>query len=384
MPLSSWSEDLVELLQRSNAAEPDEQVRTLSILSNAALVFTYLGAPETAKKICEAELFWIADRCDSLAEDETAHLLRLAIDPWVNLGRLLGFRGATESALEHFATVYSLNSGSEVFLGPCCFTQNIWRKILSIDPQMASVCRAVYVIDSLKAFFQVGDSRGSLKFIESLGSIDHAGVRALVNEGELIAAPQLGLHFLVNEGTLIAKSRLSLHDEVLTSTKDTPSGADLYYEAVLMLYRAESFYFARLPDGADISRRLAILVAWGIFESIPPTTMLRFIEKLGELLERTGQEELALGVYIKGLETARNINDQVYEWVFLKALLRSKISSMAQVEEWNRATCRLVATCEYGVVQKSENVACRSGSGSIHEELLDAVARVIGIDSISI
>ncbi|MFJ9029447.1 tetratricopeptide repeat protein [Streptomyces sp. NPDC102274] len=378
-PLALWSERLIEFLRRGTPPESDERAKVISSLSNAALVFAYLGDLDKARKICEAQLFWIATQAEGLPPKRSANLLRLALDPWVNMGRLLGFKGETKRAVAHFSDIYSINSGSEVRLGPCRLTPQVWAVILDGDPDMKGVPRAVYVIDSLKAFFQVRDSHGALEFISSLKCVEHAGIRSLVNEGELI--PYSGLHYLVYEGMIIAKSRLGRHGDVLASTTNLPTGVDMYYQVVMMLYAMES----RLVLGQETTglvRKLAVLVIGGAFDSIPPTTMLRFIEKYADLLERLEESELALGVYVQGIRLARSIDDQLSEWTFLRSLVRLGVCS-EEWEEWKFSYGRLVTDCEYGVVRRVEGEApSPSRPGSVYEKLLEVVKDLTGATAI--
>ncbi|MCT9007121.1 hypothetical protein [Streptomyces rhizosphaerihabitans] len=294
---------------------------------------------------------------------------------------MLGFKGETKGALAHFSDVYSINLGREVHLGPCRITPQIWSVILDDDPDMKGVPRAVYVIDSLKAFFQARDFHGALEFISSLKFIEHAGIRSLVNEGELIPYPRKGLHYLVNEGMTIAKSRLGWHGDVLESATSLPVGVDMYYQAVMMLYGMES-RLALGQETAVLIRKLAILVIGGTFDSIPPTTMLRFIEKYGDLLERLKEDELALGVYMKGVRLARRINDQVSEWTFLRSLMLLGVYSEEQ-EDWRLSYERLIAGCEYGVVCRVEGKThSPAWSGSVYERLLEVVKNLTGATEI--
>ncbi|MDQ0798303.1 hypothetical protein [Streptomyces sp. B1I3] len=376
-PLTYWSEGLIDFLQRRTTSDFDEQAKTLSSLSNAALVFAYLGQLDKAKEICEAQLYWLANNASG--SGESSLLNRLALDPWVNMGRLLGYQGETKKALTHFANVHSLASRGEVSFGPCQITSQAWKEIVDRHPHMKGVPQAVYVIDSLKALLQAGDHQGALNFIDSLSCIEHAGIRSLVNERRLIRTPRQGLHYLVNEGMLIAKSRLGRHEEVIANTDDRLSGADIYYEAVLMLYNIESRHVAGVPSAAGRIQKLSILLACGAFDSVPPTTLLRFVEKLGDLLERTEKGRLALGVYTKGLALARQLNDQLAEWTFLKSLMRLDVSSEGQRREWKSAHRQLSAVCEYSAVRRVEETANLSSMpGNVHEKLLGVVRHVTG------
>ncbi|MET9852217.1 hypothetical protein ABZY57_04595 [Streptomyces sp. NPDC006450] len=371
-PLAPWAETLVESLNRGVLSQSDEDATTLSALNNAALVFAYLGDLDKAKRVCESQLFWISSQTEGLPPKRSATLLHLALDPWVNMGRLLGFQGDTKGALAHFSDIHSLDSGGEVSLGPCRLTPQIWEVVLERYPDMQGLPRAVYVIDSFKAFFQARDSHGALEFAGSLKCVEHAGIRSLVADGELI--PSSGLHYLVNEAMIIAKSRLEWHDDILVSSKNLPAGVDMYYQAVMMLYSMRSRLMLGQEDASQI-RKMALLVTGGSFDSIPSTTMLRFIEQFANLLEESGENELALGVYVKGLRLARSINDQLSEWSFLRSLLLLDTRSQEQ-HKWKASYERLTTDCEYGLVRRVEGLASSAGPGSVYERLLEAVGNL--------
>ncbi|MFD5888697.1 hypothetical protein ACFWHQ_22280 [Streptomyces sp. NPDC060334] len=376
-PLTYWSEKLVESLQGMAPKGLNEYEKSASLLNKAALVFAYLGEQDKARQICEAELIWLANEADGLNLQDSAHLLRLAIDPWVNMGRLLGFQGDAKNALEYFAAVHSLNSSAQVHLGPCRLTSQIWKKVLESHPHMNGVIRSIYVIDSLKTFFQSQDYRGVLEFIEALNTVECVAMSAPAGRAPFNAASSPGLRYLVNEGALIAHARLGSYGESATDAGPSLMG-DSYCESVLMLYRAEIDCAEGTKNGSQIAKKLAILVEGGLFDSVPPATMLRFIEKQGDLLEQVEERKLALGVYKKGLELARRLNDQIYEWEFLRSLRRLALSEEQQAE-WDHAHRRLVAVCEYKVVCKAEGVTpAPFGSGRIHDKLLDVAMGLVG------
>jgi hypothetical protein len=220
---------------------------------------------------------------------------------------------------------------------------------------MEGVIEAVYVIDSLKSYFLSGDFAGALQFIRGLRWGGCAGLQCLVDEGKLIAASCLGLY-----------------DRVLTATDKPPYDADLYYEAILTLYNIESHLATGAQSIPRYAQGLAIFVAQGAFDFVPPASMLRFIEKHGDLLERLDEQRLALSVYIKGLKLAQCLKDQPSEWIFLKCLLR--LGAPSQRAEWKNAYHQLIAVCEYSSVRKAEGLAPASAApGSVYDRLLEVI-----------
>lgn len=359
--LENWAWELLRHLKKLDIADLTEYETLISTINRAALVFTYLGERDTAKQICKAELSWIEKQTSKIGTVESATLSRLAIDPWINYGRLLGIEGRTKDALSHFAIIYLLNAGEDVLLGPCCITPNIWAKIEAIDLRIKDTLLSIYVIESLKAYFRSGDFGSALKFTQNL-----RGIRCPV------------LLCMVKEGNLIAASHLGLHDQVILATNKTLDIDNFYYDAVLMIYRLSSYLSMNERSILKAAQGLALLVSQDIFNFVPQTLMLRFIQKLGNLLETINEQRLALSMYVKGLELARYIDDQPYEFFFLKSLINSGVTSHKQYAEWNNSYCQLITTCEYISIRRSEGLPpVLSETKSVYQDLLKLIEEVL-------
>lgn len=351
-PLARWAVDLIQTLRGRDRSD----ITLSSAMNQAALVVAHLGRADRAWQICDAELAWIARRTTGLAPSQAAPLLLLAIGPWVNQGRLLSSRGVSHEAQAHFAALYALNSGHDAELGPCHIDQRTWARIKEIAPHMEASTRSAYLIDSLKAYFQCGDFTGALDFIETTGAAREPGLRPIADEGRLIAA-----------------SRLGLHDRALAITEGS-SNEDPYHAAVLALYKLENRLALNEPDPFDSARRLAVLVAHDLFGSVPATSILRFIDKHGHLLEQIDEQRLALAVYVKGLELARDLDDQPFEWRFLRALLHLDAPSKDQRSTWEEALRHLLADCAYRVVRKAEGLS--PFTWSLYDDLFGVVQEI--------
>jgi tetratricopeptide (TPR) repeat protein len=328
LPLDRWAANCVQQLRLpEQVRSPADDETYYATLNKAALIFSYLGYSEEDKRICLAELHSIA------AREPDPMLLRLAIDPWINYGRLLALEGATAEALGHFAVVNSLNQGDGAELGPCRISPGMWLKIKQIDPRLERAARDSYVIDSIRTYFHANDFNGALGFINGL----NGDCPYIIEEAALIA------------GTTAPRRSLA----------DAP-----YLEAIAALYRLDR----------TTAKGLAILYATGAFENTPLSSLARFGERLGDALLRFDERSFASAVFIKGLEIAQAISDQPLEWVFLKRLVQ-----MEQHGKWHSDYQRLVSTCHYKIVRSTEGLEpVPLASGNVYEDLLRLSLRCNG------
>ena len=361
-PLERWARDLIK---RLDAAEmtPDDQayVPVITAMNNAALIFAYLGEDREAAAVCEAELAWIAREASGRGPNGKAQLLRLAINPWVNCGRLRALQRATDDALAYFARVRLLISGvADVELGPCVLTPQVWSRVMQIDTDTEEMIDAIYTIDSLKAYFQAGDYSGALDFIRGLDGISTAALRWFTKEGQVIAASGLGLH-----------------QQVIAAESETPTESNLYYEAILMLYSIEGRLAVGAEGACKSAQELAVAVAHDFLEFVPAESRVRFIYRLGAALEELGEQKLAFIISNKGLELARGLQDQPLECSFLKSLLALDAPPLKQHVEWRDSYQRLLDTCEYYSIRRTEGLRpVRIEANSVYRELGNAIRRI--------
>jgi len=87
LPFEEWVPEICAKLESAGSIED-----TWAALNNAALVFVYARQPELARDICTHQLQWAGQN----------ELPELAIQPWINLGRLCRRAGHYEAALTHF------------------------------------------------------------------------------------------------------------------------------------------------------------------------------------------------------------------------------------------------------------------------------------------
>jgi hypothetical protein len=210
-PLGEWAGQLVTVLRSCMDATPglDTTYRASAALNNAALIFAHAGHAHIAEEICQTQLDWIAGLRGVLPG---AELAVLAMQPWVNLGRLCRRARDYERALRYFSGLRGCRIGATVKFGS-------WDA-----PVSSNFCEAaepIYVYESMRTFLQADDLDCALAFAHALGE---PGLRT----------------------TLMLKTELLIHihlkrrepGEMLSLTKAMPWPED--YFGVLAKY----FYFA--------------------------------------------------------------------------------------------------------------------------------------------
>ncbi|MFL6449585.1 MAG: tetratricopeptide repeat protein [Bryobacteraceae bacterium] len=144
-PIEEWSRDLEGRISQLVGQEPklDAVDRGCSALNNAALVFVHAGLPAAAEDICQSQLAWINRHSGTLAPGQ---LKVLAIQPWINLGRLYRRSRDYNRAREYFRAIGSEEQTDDFRAG----------------------AEPAYVYESLRTYLQSGDLDEAIRFAEEL------------------------------------------------------------------------------------------------------------------------------------------------------------------------------------------------------------------------
>lgn len=332
--LPRWALEVRDALTSAVRAEPLDYESLAACMNVTALLEAHRGNMDSAQRICEKQLEWIARRVEDGADDS---ICRWAFQPWINWGRLLVLRGDVQGALAHFRLLEALQDGDLLELGACSISPEAFRFLLRTDPRLRDVLQTVYVVDSLKAYFRSRDFDAALAFLSKLGSDDCAGVTDFVQEGQLIALANLGLYDRGLE--LVAKG----------------NSGRLYSEAVFLLHQA-----AILADSgqraaaAGTARKLAGLVCSVATGVAPASTMMRYLFDHGSIFEDLGEDRYAAALYREGLTLAQREGDEPLEVAFLTALLRVDASERRQ--RWADEREHVLSTCLYAHVLRVEGI----------------------------
>jgi tetratricopeptide (TPR) repeat protein len=332
-PLQQWAQSIRNSLEIEMNLGGDNQIRIASLLNLAAFVEIMLGDKIVAKAICDAELAWLANFATRITEFPT--ISALAIQPWINIGRLLRIEGKLQEALWHFALVMREPTREPLLLGPYCIPKQDWEELLASD--VGGNLWNIYVVDSLKTYFKCRRFDVAVEFIAKLRKGRLHFRDNLLLEGEVISHIGLGDY---ERSYWLAKSRAGL------AILDT---------VAFMLYEAHCSVELNRHDGAvALTRDLKSFVVLGGFDSFAPPTAMRCLEKLGVLLERLGQQVDAAQIYERAYKLALSANDQPFQISFLSAWARQPGCGQSPKLKETRST--LLSDCYYHDILRSETL----------------------------
>lgn len=145
---------------------------TWAALNNAALVFVYGRQPGTARDICTHQLQWAGQN----------ELPELAVQPWINLGRLCRRAGDYEAALKYFEVGQAVSPASPA----------------------NQPAEPILIYETIRTYVQMGDPDRALAFAEGLREPLQPGSDLL--RTELMIQLLLERHALTQLPSLLKKS----------------------------------------------------------------------------------------------------------------------------------------------------------------------------------
>ena len=155
--LRRWAPSLTARLHRAKhrGADPGHAFEISGLCNNASLLFALAGESEFAEAICTRQIAWLARRAQT---GDGFEAISLAIQPWVNIGRLERQRGQTTRALAQFTAIFPDGDGQLAF-GP-------FR--LAIEDLRYEDVELIGVIDSLRTLWLARDYERGLRFVRRL------------------------------------------------------------------------------------------------------------------------------------------------------------------------------------------------------------------------
>lgn len=157
-PLTEWSRQLLLAIEASLKTVPTLAAirQGCGALNNAALLIAHAGLPEAAESICHSQLLWLDMLCDRFSRIE---LSTLAIDPWVNLGRLRRRSRDYGRALDVFRALQPTATGASLRLG---------KLEVQVSECFRQTAEPIYVYEMLRTYLQAGDLESALRFADEL------------------------------------------------------------------------------------------------------------------------------------------------------------------------------------------------------------------------
>lgn len=233
---------------------------TCGLINNASLLFALAGEETFAEDICRRQMEWL-HAC--LPRGDAHEIASLAIQPWVNLGRLYRMRGEHARALAQFAQVFDTDGHGLLHYG--CFA--VRPKDVRYDD-----AELLYVVDSLRTYCSARGYEQGLRFIRRM----HTRVQSIASRPRL---DEYEFHLCLRRGFLKAAERVL--ERMSWHLQPHLKLINAFYRCVLLE--------AKGNDCSDVTRRLT---QWAIGalseEAAPDHYVFRYGLELARFLLRAG------------------------------------------------------------------------------------------------
>ena len=313
-PLGFWAEELraeLEAWSRQDPSTLGTRTALMRIANATALIEAHEGQNKGARKTCWATLHWLGSHAAAEAQNDS-DASSLALQPWVNLGRLHSLEGRLEAALTHFGRLLPYLRDEMVRLGPVGIGGGHFRADTATCRRVTGIVRASYVLDSLKALLRAREYGRLLTFGKEVEAYRWSTVEVFLREAQLVAMARLG------------------DETVLALASEYERESSSWERLVYRLRRAQALAaFGHVDRAADVAMSLAP-VAIALCESARLNlTALLLAQQAAHLLEDIGHSEQASGISIAALSAARRLHDEPSEIELLRFLNASAPDSRA-------------------------------------------------------
>ncbi len=340
-PLDHWANQVLEQFTAVRASRPDD-VRSLATAVNlAALIEVFRGAPESAKQLCQGQLLWIGRL---LAKRRRRNLYELALQPWINLGRLYRLESDYTRAHRHFAMIGAYDSSHPVCLGPCSIDAAAWDWIKKENPAFREFVQTVLIFEPLKTFFAAGAHAEALAFVETHRDGVGRGLRDFLDEAEVISL-----------------CRLQRYEEAHVTASGLLEPAPMAIQLVYGLHSVVSLALGgEIPKARALCRKIAALVTLLDLSRGENPTLLRFLEHLAGWAEALGDPRIAANLHRNGFSRAISLNDQPSQLGYSEALIR--LSEGTERAAWRQLRNKIFDHCLYAHIGQLERSSVQTRS----------------------
>jgi tetratricopeptide (TPR) repeat protein len=330
------------------AGESRSAERLAAAGNTMALRCVHYGQPAAAETLCRAQLDWLAVRAPSSVSGA-----RLAIAPWINLGRLASLRGDVDEALRHFRIGPPVGEHPPVAtLGPLSVTRQDWIAALAQPPDMTAAVERGAVLETLKALLRSGRYEMAL-FVET---------------SELALAEALA------EARVIAFAALGRHTEALAAIGPSRPGSQVARAARTV--RAWPSVVALRDTAAR--RGVAAELATSLGETAVGEVGAQAFVSVGlaaaAILSGAGERSAAHAMYERAIAVARQTGDEPDLIAGLEGALQTAPGS-AHADAYREEVSLLLQGCQYASVRRAHGLAPGQWAGSPLERLTDELLR---------
>jgi hypothetical protein len=305
--LSAWASQLHRELDKLNAkhvTKPDQFSGVSSCMNKASFVVSAAGYLERALDLCQYQLAWVAQRHKACSDVE---ILRHAIQPWVNIGRLCIIQGSQEKALPHFTLAENISSLKPVAAGPCFLSSDFWSTIQhDTSSQIRDALWNVYALETVKSYLRGDDFSGLKSAVSRLRHIVPDQSRGFITEGEVLG--------LLHQG--------DAEQAVIRAVNADATSA--YDESAFKLHQTTGLVMlGRIGEAmSGATPLIAFLTCVKPERPKDAPTILRQLRHLSLLMEVLDETRYALALALRGLDICADYADQPLQFKFLNTVLR--------------------------------------------------------------
>jgi hypothetical protein len=154
-PLHAWAGELAGDLAAALAERAllERARRVTGCANHASLVLAHAGRLDDAEHMVRAQLAWLQAGADRTGDGA---LLALALQPWINLGRLHALRGRADAALLHFQDVGACRMDAPVPLAGRTVLAAHWAAAGWQAAELERFGRSARIIDGLRVLLSAG------------------------------------------------------------------------------------------------------------------------------------------------------------------------------------------------------------------------------------
>ncbi|MEU0375510.1 hypothetical protein ABZ070_36490 [Streptomyces sp. NPDC006283] len=303
-PLRKWAEQIRRALTAQAAHDPPDTRAICSLINLAALIEASRGDRTNARAICTTQVIWLAGLLEKGLPRGDA--LPLALQPWINLGRLLRVEARTAEALDHFRLAHDLLARHPVSIGPLVVEGSDYTAILEREESSSATLWNIYTLDCLKTYFRAGAFEEALRFASRLRETGPAQLDPFLTEAEVISFLRLGEH-------------KRAYELCLSQTESD----DTLHALTFLLYQAAALIGAGSFSAAkDMTAELTSFLVRDGLDWLPASTAMRYLDALGQTCEDLGDEKAAGDSYGLGLERAIAADDEPCQAGFLQRMIQ--------------------------------------------------------------
>ena len=299
-PLPAWVGEVERALDEVPGADPDSGALA-ACFRQAARIERYFGRLHLAEALCGAHLQWVRD--ESARRGDPA-LLGLALDPWIELGRLDRLAGKEEASLRKLSRLPAARGSASIALGAVEIRAADWPAIRAARPGIDAALDTTWIVESLQTMLAAKSFQRALAFAarEARDPADDAA------------------SFLA-EARIVVHCHLGRRDAAWDEAGRQAGDVNRSFRPIFQLRAAQALAcFGGQRAALELLRDLVVQARGFRVAERPNTAKLHLLDQLTGLAASLGAAEVAAELGEAGLAGATHLRDEVLRASFLRRL----------------------------------------------------------------